>query len=255
MSVDIENHKMTNSGAPKKNLGNKIANAFSKLGETRSGKEEERAPSTILTKIVAASVMLVIGFAGGVIFERAISSPEDKVVAQTEGPIEEGALMTAPSEDTMAPQPETSTEEKQPEEKQSEEKQPEVKPAEEVKENNAPVSTVAENKPVAYDALSAEEKADMKYLKSSDTWSSSKVKSQRFKNMFAQLNGGNIDCLDAAFGSYERDYVNGYVVNIISSIKKLSPENKEKAKKYLREDDGGEIKMSWAASQIGKMAK
>ena len=250
MSVDIENHKMTNSGAPKKNLGNKIANAFSKLGETRSGKEEERAPSTILTKIVAASVMLVIGFAGGVIFERAISSPEDKVVAQTEGPLEEGALMAAPSEDTMAPQPETSTEEKQ-----SEEKQPEVKPAEEVKENNAPVSTVAENKPVAYDALSAEEKADMKYLKSSDTWSSSKVKSQRFKNMFAQLNGGNIDCLDAAFGSYERDYVNGYVVNIISSIKKLSPENKEKAKKYLREDDGGEIKMSWAASQIGKMAK
>ena len=250
MSVDIENHKMTNSGAPKKNLGNKIANAFSKLGETRSGKEEERAPSTILTKIVAASVMLVIGFAGGVIFERAISSPEDKVVAQTEGPIEEGALMTAPSEDTMAPQPETSTEEKQ-----SEEKQPEVKPAEEVKENNAPVSTVAENKPVAYDALSAEEKADMKYLKSSDTWSSSKVKSQRFKNMFAQLNGGNIDCLDAAFGSYERDYVNGYVVNIISSIKKLSPESKEKAKKYLTEGKVGEIKMSWAASQIGKMAK
>lgn len=250
MSVDIENHKMTNSGAPKKNLGNKIANAFSKLGETRSSKEEERAPSTILTKIVAASVMLVIGFAGGVIFERAISSPEDKVVAQTEGPIEEGALMTAPSEDTMAPQPETSTEEKQPEEKQ-----PEVKPTEEVKENNATVSTIAENKPAAYEALSAEEKADMKYLKTSDTWSSSKVKSQRFKNMFAQLNGGNIDCLDAAFGSYERDYVNGYVVNIISSIKKLSPENKEKAKKYLREDDGGEIKMSWAAKKIGEMAK
>ena len=250
MSVDIENHKMTNSGASRENLGSKIANAFSKLGETRSGKEEERAPSTILTKIVAASVMLVIGFAGGVIFERAISSPEDKVVAQTEGPLEEGALMAAPSEDTMAPQPETSTEEKQPEEKQ-----PEVKPTEEVKENNATVSTVAENKPAAYEALSAEEKADMKYLKTSDTWSSSKVKSQRFKNMFAQLNGGNIDCLDAAFGSYERDYVNGYVVNIISSIKKLSPENKEKAKKYLREDDGGEIKMSWAASQIGKMAK
>ena len=250
MSVDIENHKMTNSGAPKKNLGNKIANAFSKLGETRSGKEEERAPSTILTKIVAASVMLVIGFAGGVIFERAISSPEDKVVAQTEGPIEEGALMTAPSEDTMAPQPETSTEEKQPEEKQ-----PEVKPTEEVKENNATVSTVAENKPAAYEALSAEEKADMKYLKTSDTWSSSKVKSQRFKNMFAQLNGGNIDCLHAAFGSYERDYVNGYVVNVISSIKKLSPENKEKAKKYLTEGKVGEIKMSWAASQIGKMAK
>ena len=250
MSVDIENHKMTNSGAPKKNLGNKIANAFSKLGETRSGKEEERAPSTILTKIVAASVMLVIGFAGGVIFERAISSPEDKVVAQTEDPIEEGALMTAPSEDTMAPQPETSIEEKQPEEKQ-----PEVKPAEEVEENNATVSTVAENKPAAYEALSAEEKADMKYLKTSDTWSSSNVKSQRFKNMFAQLNGGNIDCLDATFGGYERDYVNGYVVNVISSIKKLSPENKEKAKKYLTEGKVGEIKMSWAASQIGKMAK
>ena len=250
MSVDIENHKMTNSGAPKKNLGNKIANAFSKLGETRSGKEEERAPSTILTKIVAASVMLVIGFAGGVIFERAISSPEDKVVAQTEDPIEEGALMTAPSEDTMAPQPETSTEEKQPEEKQ-----PEVKPTEEVKENNATVSTVAENKPTAYETLSAEEKADMKYLKTSDTWSSSKVKSQRFKNMFAQLNSGNIDCLDVTFGGYERDYVNGYVVNVISSIKKLSPENKEKAKKYLTEGKVGEIKMSWAASQIGKMAK
>lgn len=250
MSVDIENHKMTNSGAPKENLGNKIANAFSKRGETRSDKEEERAPSTILTKIVAASVMLVIGFAGGVIFERAISSPEDKVVAQTEGSLEEGALMTAPSEDTMAPQSETSTEEKQPEEKQ-----PEIKPAEEVKENNATVSTVAENKPAAYEALSAEEKADMKYLKTSDTWSSSKVKSQRFKNMFAQLNGGNIDCLDATFGGFERDYVNGYVVNVISSIKKLSPENKEKAKKYLTEGKVGEIKMSWAASQIGKMAK
>ena len=250
MSVDIENHKMTNSGASRENLGSKIANAFSKRGETRSGKEEERAPSTILTKIVAASVMLVIGFAGGVIFERAISSPEDKVVAQTEDPIEEGALMTAPSEDTMAPQPETSIEEKQPEEKQ-----PEVKPAEEVEENNATVSTVAENKPAAYEALSAEEKADMKYLKTSDTWSSSNVKSQRFKNMFAQLNGGNIDCLDATFGGYERDYVNGYVVNVISSIKKLSPENKEKAKKYLTEGKVGEIKMSWAASQIGKMAK
>ena len=103
--------------------------------------------------------------------------------------------------------------------------------------------------------MSEDEKADIKYLKSSDTWSSSKIKSQRFKNMFAQLNSGNIDCLNSNFGGYEKDYVNGYALSLISSIKKLSPEEREKAKRFLRESENGNIKMSWAASQIGKMAK
>lgn len=252
MSVELENQKMAGNDVPNENLGKETVNPRPKRDETRSNKAEERAPSTILTKIVAASVVFIVGFAGGVIFERAISSPEDNVVAQAETSVEEGGLLIAPSEDTMAPQPEATSESK---EESKPETKLEEKTVEEPKKEETPAPVVTESKPAAYDALSEEEKADIKYLKTSDTWSSSKVKSQRFKNMFAQLNSGNVDCLDATFGGLERDYVNGYVVNIISGLKKLSPENKEKAKKYLTEGKVGEIKMSWAASQIGKMAK
>ena len=69
------------------------------------------------------------------------------------------------------------------------------------------------------------------------------------------MNSGNIDCLNSIFGDLDNDYVNGYAVRIIKDVKKLPASKRDKAKVYLRESSKGNIKMSWAASQISKMAK
>lgn len=193
-----------------------------------------------LAKIAIVVVIFVVGFAAGVMLERSMSTPEgDVVLAQEESA--EDAL-----KNELAGEVETESQPMQPSETNTEEPKAQTTPA--------PVVAVQSSaKP--FDSLTAEEQNDVKCLKADDVWSSSKVKSQRFKNMFAQLNSGNIDCLDATFNGYSKEHINGYVVNVISSIKKLTPEEREKAKKYLREDDGGEIKMSWAAKKIGEMAK
>lgn len=210
--------------------------------------EDDFALNPTLAKIVAAAVIFTVGFAVGFIVEHSIGTSD---VSEVEAPSEktvaeagESALIEELSEGDETP------EQVQPAEKK--EAAPNAEPAPKVEPTPAP--SVPQPTATPYTSLTAEEQADIKYLKSSDTWASSRVKSQRFKNMFAQLNSGNIDCLDAIFKGYEKDYVNGYATNVISGIKKLSPEEREKAKKYLREDDKGEIKMSWAASQIGKMA-
>lgn len=193
-----------------------------------------------LAKIAIVVVIFVVGFAAGVMLERSMSTPEgDVVLAQEESA--EDAL-----KNELAGEVETESQPMQ---------QSEQKTVEEPKAQTTPTPVVAQSSAKPFDSLTAEEQNDVKCLKADDVWSSSKVKSQRFKNMFAQLNSGNIDCLDATFNGYSKEHINGYVVNVISSIKKLTPEEREKAKKYLREDDGGEIKMSWAAKKIGEMAK
>lgn len=263
MSIEFDKHKINREESIGTNAiedggrvselsnGNKTSASKKRVSGNRDKNENSRNP--MLTKIAVASVILVVGFAGGVIFERAIASSgvvdDSQAVAKVEEVSDvasEEDELNLPVEDTTGVQDDSKTESAMPVSNESEE--PPV-----VVEDKT--STASESKNTPYESLSAEEKEDIKYLKSADTWSSSKVKSQRFKNMFAQLNSGNIDCLETTFGGYDREYVNGYVVNLISSIKKLSPEGREKAKKYLTEGKVGEIKMSWAASQIGKMTK
>lgn len=193
-----------------------------------------------LAKIAIVVVIFVVGFAAGVMLERSMSSPEGDIVLAQEESAEDALKNELEGDIATESQPT---------------QQSEQKTVEESKTQTTPMPVVTQSSAKPFDSLTAEEQSDVKCLKSDDAWSSSKVKSQRFKNMFAQLNSGNIDCLDATFKGYAKERVNGYVVNIISSIKKLTPDEREKAKKYLREDDGGEIKMSWAAKQIGEMAK
>lgn len=210
--------------------------------------EDEFALNPTLAKIVAAAVIFTVGFAVGFIVEHSTGSSDiPDADAQNEGVVAdagESALIEELSEGESTPEQAPATKKKEAASKA--EAAPKVE--------STPAPTAPQTTATPFGSLTAEEQADVKYLKSSDTWASSRVKSQRFKNMFAQLNSGNIDCLDAIFNGYEKDHVNGYAVNVISGIKKLSSEEREKAKKYLREDDKGEIKMSWAASQIGKMA-
>ena len=222
-------------------------------------KDNEGSKNSLLTRIITVLVTFAIGIIGGVILERSISSTEEPapaVVAEAEAePEAEAQEVDKHEESALIDQPAEKTEEAKPEvEAEETEEKPAEQPVEEVEEE-APKAEEPESKATPYESLSEDEKADIKYLKSSDTWSSSKVKSQRFKNMFSQLNSGNIDCLNSIFGGYDKEYVNGYALRLISNIKKLSPEEREKAKRYLRESENGNIKMSWAASQIGKMAK
>lgn len=230
-------------------------------GATRVIKQgnNEISKNSLLTRIITVLITFAIGIAGGVIIERSISSTEDAPVvaeaetdaettaAEAENSHENSALIDQPAEETAAPAEEKTEE---PKETTEEPKEEEATPEEEA----APAADDA-NRISAYESLSADEKADIKYLKESDTWSSSKVKSQRFKNMFSQLNNGNIECLSAIFDNLDNEHVNGYVIRLSSDIKKLSGEKREKAKKFLRESENGNIKMSWAASQIGKMAR
>lgn len=221
-------------------------------GSSRPAKirDNENSKNSLLTRIITVLVTFAIGIAGGVILERSISaSSTDEVAvasAETEDKHEESALIdqpkAEPANETVVEQP---VEEPVVEEK-TEEETPEEAPA--------TTETEGVSRIPAYESLSDDEKSDIKYLKSNDTWVPTKVKSQRFKDMFTQLNNGNIECL-AMFDGLENDYVNGYVIRLSKDIKKLSPEKREKAKKFLRENKNGNIKMSWAAEQIGKMAK
>ena len=103
--------------------------------------------------------------------------------------------------------------------------------------------------------MTADEKDDLAYLKKENKWSPSKVKSQRFKDMFIQLNNGNIDCLIPLFSNLDDKHVNGYVKIIVADIPKLTADEREKSKKYLKVNDKGNIATSWAAKKIGEMAK
>ena len=231
--------------AARRMLASVKANFASKKACEGKNDDNLNVYSPHLVKIVVASIIFIVGFALGVVVERSIVSPiGDVEVAQEQSESAEDALKNELAEVAPDPQP---AQPLQQSEVKVEEPAPKAVPS--------PVATPTQGSAKPFSALTAEEQGDVKYLKSSDVWSSSKVKSQRFKNMFAQLNNGNIDCLDATFNGYSKEHINGYVVNVISSIKKLTPDEREKAKKYLREDDGGEIKMSWAAKKIGEMAK
>ena len=231
--------------AARRMLAGVKANFASKKACEEKNDDNLNVYSPHLVKIVVASIIFIVGFALGVVVERSIVSPiGDVEVAQEQSESAEDALKNELAEVAPDPQP---AQPSQQSEVKVEEPAPKAVPV--------PDATPAQGSAKPFNALTAEEQGDVKYLKSSDVWSSSKVKSQRFKNMFAQLNNGNIDCLDATFNGYAKEHINGYVVNVISSIKKLAPDEREKAKKYLREDDGGEIKMSWAAKKIGEMAK
>lgn len=211
-----------------------------------------RIQDTFLNRICIAAVIFVVGIAAGVILERSISSDDDSTPSTEEiAEIEEANV-----EDTSATD---ATEETAPSAAEEESPKPEVKEEEKPQNNNESEekpTTPSEVKSIgSYESLSADEKADLKYLKENDAWASSKVKSQRFKDMFTQLNNGNIDCIVNIFSSIDKDYVNGYAIKIANAIPKLSSEEREKAKKLLCEDKGESIKLSWAAKKIGDMAK
>ncbi len=211
-------------------------------------RENDETSNTLLRKIVILVVVFAMGIAGGVLIERTLSS--DGVYEAEELVAEETALLDD-KQDTKdssvdvnqdsKPQPETEPEIEQPvvENKVEETSQPKV---------------VGGNAITSYEGLSEDEKADLSYLKKENKWEPKKVKSQRFKEMFNQLNAGNIDCLIPLFSNLESKYVNGYVKIIIADLPKLTPEEREKSKKYLKVNDKGNIATSWAAKKIGEMA-
>lgn len=211
-------------------------------------KNSEASKNSLLARIIIVLITFAIGIAGGVILERSVTSTEEapEVVAQAETNPEESALIDQPEDQPVKEE----AKEEPKEEPKKEEPKDEEQPKEETPEPEVKVEGVS-----SYDSLSDDEKADLKYLKDNDTWSSSKMKSQRFKDMFTQLNNGNIDCLTSIFGGLDKEYVNGYAIRIAKDLKRVPESKREKAKIYLRESEKGNIKMSWAASQISKMAK
>ena len=208
--------------------------------------KDESKPSPMITRIVALVVALVIGIAAGVMIERSLSS--DGVEEVEEIAPEETALLddTVTAPETAKP---AETPEQAPAAPVQEEQQPAAPtPAKPAQTNSAKAIT-------SYDALTADEKDDLAYLKKENKWSPSKVKSQRFKDMFTQLNNGNIDCLIPLFSNLDDKHVNGYVKIIVADIPKLTADEREKSKKYLKVNDKGNIATSWAAKKIGEMAK
>lgn len=211
--------------------------------------DSDRNP--ILARILIVIVTFAIGIGAGVILDRSLSSTEEPAVAeaQTEKTDsvkpEESALIDANKTPVMA------------EEVVAEQKDEEVAVPEEPKAEEAPIveeKPVEEPKAVSmkYDSFTAEEKEDLAYLKKADKWSPDKVKSQRFKDMFTQLNKGNYDCLVTLFGALPDEHVNGYAKALVKKIPNLSAEEREKSRKYLKVNDKGYIPMSWAAKNVGK---
>lgn len=209
----------------------------------------DETSSTLLRKIVILVVVFAVGLAGGVLLERSLSSDDTEVAEELVA--EETALLddkqdakdssvVVAQESTPQPEPQPEVAQPKAEEKVVETPQPKV---------------VGGNAITSYDALTADEKADLAYLKKENKWEPKKVKSQRFKEMFNQLNAGNIDCLIPLFSNLDIEHVNGYVKIIIADIPKLSAEEREKSKKYLKVNDKGNIATSWAAKKIGEMAK
>lgn len=204
------------------------------------GGSDGEANNSMLVRIVVLVVVLFIGIAGGVILERYLSSGDvsdvEEVVEESETGLLDDKNASIEEELVVAPQPSS----------ESQQSAPAVVPTQQA--NDAAAIS-------AYDALSADEKADLAYLKKENKWSPNKVKSQRFKDMFVQLNNGNIDCLIPLFSNLDIKHVNGYVKIIIADLPKLTPEEREKSKKYLKVNDKGNIATSWAAKKIGEMAK
>lgn len=208
------------------------------------GNDDVNAKNPFLMRVVIILLLFAVGLAGGVLLERSLSP--DVVVSVASIDEEEPALI--------------------------EEDAPEVQPAESVVAEQAPAAetkevevqetqsvdskaVVNENTIASYDALSDDEKADLAYLKKENKWEPNKVKSQKFKEMFAKLNNGDIDCLIPLFSNLEDKYVNGYIKIVIANLPKLSPENREVSKKYLKVNEKGNIATSWAAKKIGELAQ
>ncbi len=218
--------------------------------------ESESQYNPLLARIVMIVVALAIGVAVGVLIERGITSSDflfDNASQETALIEDDVFAEVADSEDVSATQKnEDSAENVQslPVQVEPEAQQPDAA-------NEQPVSSTVVGGVAAitsYDALSDEEKADLAYLKKENKWEPAKVKSKRFKEMFVQLENGNIDCLIPLFGSLDIAHVNGYVKIIITNIPKLTAEGREKSKKYLRVNDAGSIATSWAAKKIGEIA-
>ena len=211
-------------------------------------RDDENNKNSLLTRIIIVLVTFAIGIAGGVILERSIA-PEG---AQAEDNHEQSALIDNPDSTNMQ-QP---AKEEAPEKIEEQPAQEEPKAEESVAETTpAPAHVTNAPSTTSYESLSDDEKADIAYLKKADRWKASEMKSQRFKDMFVQLNNGNIECLVSLFSGLDKKYVNGYVIQIVEDIPKLSAEEKEKAKKYLNDKEKGNIAISWACKKIGEMAK
>ncbi len=208
----------------------------------------DESSSSMLRKIVILVVVFALGLAGGVLLERSLSS--DGIDGAEELVAEEAALLD--DKQDAEPSATVNVESASQPEAQLDASQSVV----ETKVDEAPqTKVVGENAIASYDALSEDEKADLAYLKKDDKWMPGKVKSQRFKEMFNQLNAGNIDCLIPLFSNLEDKYINGYMKHIVVNIPKLTAEEREKSKKYLKVNDKGNIAISWADKKIAEMAK
>ncbi len=213
--------------------------------------DNENSKNTLLSRIIMVLVTFAVGLAGGVILERSISSGSEAVTAQTEDTHEQSALIDNAKDDSAKVQQPAKDEsvdmaEEQPAKEEAKVEEPMPAPA--------PVPTQVAGGIASYESLSDDEKADIAYLKKADRWKASEMKSQRFKDMFAQLNNGNIECIVPLFANLEDKYVNGYVKQLVEYIPKLSAEEREKAKKYLNDKEKGNIAISWACKKIGEMA-
>lgn len=208
----------------------------------------DESSSSMLRKIVILVVVFALGLAGGVLLERSLSS--DGIDGAEELVAEEAALLD--DKQDAEPSATVNVESASQPEAQLDASQSVV----ETKVDEAPqTKVVGENAIASYDALSEDEKADLAYLKKDDKWMPGMVKSQRFKEMFNQLNAGNIDCLIPLFSNLEDKYINGYMKHIVVNIPKLTAEEREKSKKYLKVNDKGNIAISWADKKIAEMAK
>ena len=192
------------------------------------GGSSEVRPITNVTRIAALAVAAVIGLAIGVMIERSFSSDDNDVMDSIVGITEQSAPLDGAKVLSGVVQTKSST-------------------------TGAKTSSVAAIS--SYDALSKDEKDDLAYLKKEDKWVPSKVKSQRFKDMFKDLEAGKIDCLVTLFSNLDVKYVNGYMAHIVVNIPKLSAEEREKSKKYLKTNADGNIAISWADKKIAEMAK
>lgn len=216
----------------------------------RGGDDSNRNP--IFARIILIVVTFAIGIGAGVILGLSLSSTEESAntenveMADSVKP-EESALIDTKKD--VVVQEEVQPEEVKVEEP-AEEPKPEEKPVDETKPAETPAAPTVNA--IKYETLTADEKADLAYLKKADKWEPTKVKSQRFKDMFTQLNNGNIDCLVPLFSGLADEHVNGYAKAVVKNIPNLSADQKEKSKKYLKVNDKGYIPMSWAAKNVGK---
>ena len=190
------------------------------------GGSSDGRPISNVVRIAALVVAVVIGLAIGVLLERSLTSGSDSEYSGVDS-----TAQTAPLDGVTASNGTSQTQ----------------------SGSAAQTSSVAAIS--SYDALTDDEKADLAYLKKEDKWMPGKVKSQRFKDMFKDLNAGNIECLVSLFSNLDVKYVNGYMAHIVVNIPKLSADEREKSKKFLKVNAEGNIAISWADKKIAEMAK